>query len=166
VLSPKRIEVEFGDGLTWSSREPGLELRPLPDVPAPADSVAHRLIQAKDIARRLSVSMQTGNPSGRIQLRLLTRPIDRYNDKAAGLLDGVLFSFVYTNNPSILLVLEAWSEGAGVRTWRYAFARQSLGETTALLDGKPVWSVSSVGPPADAELFIRREMPAGPAEQD
>ena len=34
VLSPKPIEVEFPDGPTWTSRTPGLELRPLPNVGA------------------------------------------------------------------------------------------------------------------------------------
>ena len=103
---------------------------------------------------------------GRTQLRLLTRPIDRYEDPAAGLLDGMLFSFVVTNNPIVLLVLEAWSEGAGVRTWRYAFASQGDGEQTALLDGKPDWSASSVRPPADTNLHVTRDILADPAVQD
>jgi hypothetical protein len=165
VLSAKQIEVTFGDGQTWSSRKPGLELSPLPDAPAPADSAARRLIQAKDIARRHSTSTESPNSGGRRQLRLLARPIDRYSDPAAGLLDGVLFSFVYTNNPSVLLVLEAWSEDKGERGWRYAFVRQGYG-ATALLDGKTVWSLSSDRPPADTGLFITRQMPASPAEQD
>jgi hypothetical protein len=166
VLSAKQIEVTFGDGQTWSSRKPGLELSPLPDAPAPADSAARRLIQSKDIARRHSVSAENTNPRGRIQLRLLPKPIDRYSDPKVGLLDGVLFSFVYTNNPSVLLVLEAWSEDKGARGWRYAFVRQGYGEVTALLDGKPVWSLSSDRPPADTGLFITRQMPASPEEQD
>ena len=64
------------------------------------------------------------------------------------------------------LVLETWSEGAGVSTWRYALVRQGAGEYSALLDGKPVWSVPAAGPPADAGLFIVRQMSASPAEQD
>jgi hypothetical protein len=166
VLSPKRIDVEFPDGLTWSSREHGLELQSLPGAPAPADSAAQRLIQAKDITRRLSTSLEATNPRGRVQLRLLPRPIDRYNDPTAGLLDGLLFSFVYTNNPSVLVVLEAWSEGAGARAWRYAVVRQGGGEMTALFDGKPLASVSSDLPSVDSELFIINRIPASPEEQD
>ncbi len=166
VLSPKPIEVEFPDGPTWTSRTPGLELRPLPNAPAPTGSAAQRLAQAKAMARRFSASAKPLNQSGRTQFRLLTQPIARYSDQAAGLLDGVFFSFVYTNNPSVLLVLETWSEGAGVSTWRYALVRQGAGEYSALLDGKPVWSVPAAGPPADAGLFIVRQMSASPAEQD
>jgi hypothetical protein len=168
VLSSKQIEVNFGDGESWASRQAGLELRPFPGAPEPADSAALRLTQAKDIARRLSVSAQSPNPSGRVQFRLLPRPIDRYSGPTAALLDGILFGFVYTNNPEVLLVLEAWSEGEGKRTWRFAFARQGrdAGEATALLDGKPLWSVSATGPPADNELYFRWRMPASPEEQD
>ncbi len=168
VLSPRSIQVDFGDGRPWSSRDAGLEVRPIPDAPAPAESAAHRLAQAKEIARRFSASAQSPEPMGRTQLRLMPRPIDRYSDPMAGLLDGLLFSFVYTNNPSVLLVLEARSEGAGMRAWRFAFVRQGHDnrETSALLDGKPIWSVSTDGPPADTGLFVRRQSPASPEEQD
>ena len=110
-----------------------------PNAPAPAGSPAQRLTQARAIARRFSVSLQAPKP-GRIQQRLLTQPLDRYGDPEAGLLDGVLFAFVGATNPNVLLVLEAWSEDAGIRTWRYALARESNVEETALLDGKPVWN--------------------------
>lgn len=166
ALSPKQIEVEFDDGVTWSSQKDGLHLRPLSDTPAPVDAAAHRLIQAKDIARRLSASMQSANPSGRIELRLLSRPIDRYSDPKAGLLDGFLFSFVYGNTPSALLLLEACSEGANKQSWRCAMVRQGAAAATALLDGKPFWSVTSASPAADSGLFIGRLIPASAAEQE
>ena len=141
-------------------------MRALPSAPAPTDSAAQRLAQAKAIARRFSSSAQPLKPAGRMQFRLLTQPIDRYSDPEAGLLDGMLFSLVYTNNPSVLLVLEASSEGAGTRTWRFALVRQGAGEYSALLDGKPVWSVPNADPAVDTGLFIFRSVPANPAEQD
>jgi hypothetical protein len=167
VLSSKRVEVEFRDGLRWSSRAPrGVQPQSLADAPAPADSAAHRLTQAKALARRFSASELTPTPSGRIELRLLPRPIDQYSNPTVGLLDGVLFCFIYETNPVVLLVLEAWSDGSGTKAWRYALVRQGAGEATALLDGKPVWTVPSVRPPVDSELYMTRPMPADPADQD
>lgn len=159
VVSLKRVEVEFRDGLKWSSRLPGLETRPVPDAPAPADSAAHRLIEAKDIARQISVSAQVPAPRGRVQLRLLPRPIHRYSDPTAGLLDGVLFSFVNDNTPAVHLLLEAWTEGVGRSAWRYLFARQGAGEQIALFHGKRLWSVPGVRPPADTDLYMGRPLP-------
>src|SRR3954452_14074758 len=49
VLSSKSIEVEFGYGVKWSSRQAGLEIRPLIDAPAPAGSATLLLIQAREI---------------------------------------------------------------------------------------------------------------------
>jgi hypothetical protein len=168
VLSSKPIEVEFPDVPTWSSRKSGVVLRPIPDAPAPAESAAHRLIQAKDIARRFSASAEAPGPSGRVQLRLLPRPIARYSEPTAGLADGVLFNFVYAGGPTALLVLEAGSEGAGMRIWRFALVGQGYdhGEVSALFDGKPIWNASSDRRPEDAGLFIRRVIPASPEEQD
>jgi hypothetical protein len=117
------------------------------------------------MARRFSISLQ-GPDARRTQQRLLTQPLDRYSDPEAGLLDGVLFAFVGATNPNGLLILEAWSEGAGIRTWRYALARQSNFEEAALIDGKPVWSVPAVKTPANTELFMGRPMPADHVVQD
>jgi hypothetical protein len=166
ALSPKPIEVDFGDGPRWSSRPPGeLQPRTVPEAPAPAGSPAQRLTQARAIARRFSVSLQAPKP-GRIQQRLLPQPLDRYGDPEAGLLDGMLFAFVGATNPNVLLILEASSDDAGVRAWRYAFARLSNVEETALLDGKQVWNVPLISTPANAELYMGRSMRAEAAVQD
>ena len=79
----------------------------------------------------------------------------------------MLFDFVYATNPIVALVLEARSDGDEGRTWRYAFARQGTGAATALLDGKPVWSVPAVVAPVDSESYMTRPIaPAAPDEQD
>ena len=166
VLSSKSIEVEFGDGEKWSSRQSGLEFRPLIDAPAPADSATLRLMQAREIGRRLTVSALSRNGKNRTQFRFMPQPIARYSDPRGGLQDGMLFSFTYTNNPSVLMLLEAWSQGEEVRTWRYGFAHQTDGEATALRDGKSLWSELSAGTEPDTKLSIIRRMAADPAIQD
>ena len=83
VLSSKSIEVEFGDGVKWSSRQSGLEFRPLIDAPAPADSATLRLMQAREIGRRLTVSVLSRNGKNRTQFRFMPQPIARYSDPRA-----------------------------------------------------------------------------------
>jgi hypothetical protein len=165
ALSSRSIEVEFADGQRWTSRPPGLRPQSVPDAPTPADTAAQRLAQAKAITRRVSIGVET-NTIGRIQLRLLPTPIASYRDDEAGLLSGVLFEFVYSTNPVVVLALEARSGGSGDRAWHYAFARQGTGQATALLDGHPVWSVPAVVPPVDSDTYMTRPMPADPADQD
>jgi hypothetical protein len=167
-LSMKQIEVECPDGVTWTSRKNVLELRPLTGVPAPDESAARRLIQGKDIARRFSVSTEAPNLAGRRQFRLMPHPIDRYSDPGAGLLDGLFFNFAFTNNPSMLLVVEAIADGDKERTWRFAIVRQGrdLGVSTALFDGKPVWSAQPVQAPLKSDLFLRRPMPVRAADPE
>ena len=166
VLASKSIEVEFGDGVRWSSRQSGLKFRSLIDAPAPAESATLRLIQAREIGRRLAVSALSRDGKNRSQFRFMPQPIVRYSDPKGGIQDGMLFGFAYTNNPSVLMLLEAWSQGEEVRTWRYGFAHQTDGEVTALLDGKTLWSESSVGTEPDTKLSIIRRMAADPAIQD
>jgi hypothetical protein len=166
VLSSKRVEVDFGDGWRWSSRAPGPELRPIPDAPAPAASAAHRLAQAKDLARRFSAGAVRPIPFERMQFRLLTTPLHRYREPEAGLVEGVLFGLIYETSPAIALMVEAWKEGAGASVWRYALVRLGAGQRTVLLDGKSVWSVPFVPGTVDTELYMTRHLPAAPDDPD
>ena len=166
ALSPHRISVDFRDGLHWTSRKPGLELRTLPDAPMPADSTAQRLTQAKALARRFAAHVDTHRRAGTIQLRLLPRPVDRYEDPAEGLLDGVLFGFVNATNPIMLLGLEARADGPGAPAWRYGLARLGDGEATARLDDKDVWTVPFIDSAyANADLYMTRPFPEGAEER-
>jgi hypothetical protein len=165
ALSPRRVSVDFRDGLHWSSRKPGMELRRLPDAPAPADTPAQRLTQAKALARRFSAHVDTHRRAGTIQLRLLPRPADRYEDPDSKTLDGVLFGLVNATNPIVLMGLEARSDGPGPPAWHHGFARLGDGEATVLLDGKDVWSVPFIDSAyANAELYMTRPMPEGAEE--
>jgi hypothetical protein len=109
--------------------------------------------------------VDTHTDTGRIQLRLLPTPIDRRSDPEAGLIDGILFTFVYATSPVVLLGLEVWSDRAGVRTWRYGLVRQGTGEATANLDGKSVWTVPVLTSPIDSDLYVSRPISGCGAEE-
>ncbi len=84
-----------------------------------------------------------GDNSDREELRLLPRPLYRYDLKdsqAANptLQDGALFGFVMGTDPEVVLLLEAVSRD-GRSVWQYAFARATSGGLEAKLDGKVVW---------------------------
>jgi hypothetical protein len=70
----------------------------------------------KDLARGLEVKeTYQGDVS---VLRLLPHPIDRYEDRAAGIDDGAMFAFTYGTNPELVLLLECQGED-----WKFALAR-------------------------------------------
>ena len=157
-LTPGRIaaEVEGPEGWRWESSRPGLELRSVPGAPAPAESEAGRLGQMKQLARRFEAHEDGGPARGRLQLRLLPRPIHRYADPGARLQDGAIFAFAYGTNPDLLLVLESRREGDSAPAWHYASARLGGGATVLSLDGAEVDSVPAVEIPTRRETYMNR----------
>ena len=161
TTGPALVSTEFFDGLTWSSSEPGIELRAVPDAPRPADSPGARLAQAKAISRRLSAHAEHPRVPGGIELRLLPTPILRYADPDTGLLDGVMFAFVSTTNPETLVFIEAWDRGERSSAWRYGFARQGTSGVTVSDDRKVTWTIPYAPPPSNTATYMNRSLPKG-----
>jgi hypothetical protein len=162
-LSADRVSVRYHDGQTWTSRKPGLELRELTGAPVPGGTETLRMTQMKTLARRFAASEDAGAARGRIELRLMPRPFDRYSASAAGLLDGVLFGFATGTNPDIFLVIEAWAEarGGGPTRFLYGLARNGGGNFLVKLDGNEVWTQGTANPPAQLETYMNRRIAEG-----
>ncbi|MDR3636301.1 MAG: hypothetical protein P4L84_21035 [Isosphaeraceae bacterium] len=158
-LAAGRIEVEFRDDQRWTSTMPGVEMRPIAEAPAPAASESVRLSQMKALARRFSASEGAGGTQGRLQLRLMPRPLIRYSDGTLGIRDGALFAFAYGTNPDILLVIESQGPTDTTATWQFGLARLGGGEPIVALDGKEVWSQSGANPPARLATYMNRWVP-------
>jgi hypothetical protein len=102
------------DRVVWSPKVAGVEFKDMPEAPVPAETPAARLRQMKSIAERFQATM-TGwkeDDSDRQELRLLPRPVYRYDLKDARepsptLRDGALFAFVTGTDPEVVLMLEA-----------------------------------------------------------
>jgi hypothetical protein len=144
-LAPGLISAKGADW-DWDSTSPGIELRPIPDAPAPSDNPRLRLAQLKTLAARFT-GFEYEPARGRLQLRLLPRPIYRYDDAASGLQDGAIFSLSLGVNPDVLVLIESRkAPGAAEPTWQYGIGRMGGAEVSVSLDGKEVWKQGKAYP--------------------
>ncbi len=123
-LCEQSFEARCRDGGNWSwtPQRPGIEFTPADG--APAASRAFRLRQMRAIAEqfRAATHPNRDNQLDPHELRLLTTPVYRYTDKAAGIDDGALFAYCQGTNPELLIVVEARTAEDQAPAWRYAFA--------------------------------------------
>ena len=134
------------DRVIWSPQTAGVEFRDVPAAPRPAKTHAERLRQMKAIAERFKATMTgwQGDDTDREELRLLPRPLYRYDLKNAkepdpNLLDGALFAYVLGTDPEVVLVLEAIGTEKN-SAWQYAFVRATSGGLEVKLGDKVIWS--------------------------
>ncbi len=128
-LSPWALEMKNSRGLLWRPASTELTMAPLPEAPKPADTKRARLAQMRQLARRFA--SQADWRGEKVECRLLTQPIDRYDDAAAGIVDGAIFVFANGTNPEMGLVLECSEEH-----WSYGVFRLTAATLFAQLDGK------------------------------
>jgi hypothetical protein len=120
------------DKLKWRPKSAGIELKPFPDAPPPAKSAPRRVAQMKDLLGKLT-AYEVGKTGSRYELRLMARPLHRYQDPEAGLQDGAIFAFAYGTNPELLAVIEARGT-ADKSQWEVGFTRCGTAEPHVLLD--------------------------------
>lgn len=137
-----KMSAREGQRVIWHPANPGIEFRPVPDAPRPADTAAGRLWQMKKLSRLFGSTLLgwKEDNSDREALRLLATPLYRYKSKASDFLDGAVFAFVQGTDPETLLLLEAARVGDRYE-WQYGFARQTNGALDGRYRGKVVWTV-------------------------
>jgi hypothetical protein len=124
----------------WRADEPGVSFRAVPDAPEPATSAPSRLRQMQAIGRDFSAE-NVHEKSGKNELRLMPRPLYRYEPTDPSLVDGALFCLAHGTDPEVFLLLEDRKTKSGACEWRYALARFSDLALKARFKGKDVWSV-------------------------
>jgi hypothetical protein len=152
-LSIGRIAAERGQEVRWTARQPGLHLEQLADGPAPAEKPALRLAQMKKLQQRFTAYEREGL-GARIELRPLARPLHRYQDDAAGVLDGAVFAFANGTNPEVLCIIEAHPADEAGTHWQFALVQMTGAEVYAQLDGKEFWKHGEADPPAERDSYI------------
>ena len=119
------------DELKWKADGSGVRPIVLPDSPAPAASPRQRLAQMRNIVRRFEVKeIYRGNPNA---LRMMTQPVDRYEDRERGIVDGAAFLFAHGTNPEILVLLECDKQ-----SWQICVLRMSWAESFVEMDGREI----------------------------
>ncbi len=140
ALGPDRLFPVFRDSESkWLPRA-GVTLNPLPDSPKVEDSFARRSLQLRTIARDFS-ARSTDNEEQRWELRLLPKPLYRYDNPQGDVLDGALLAFVSDagTDPEIILILEARQED-GRTAWHYRAVRLSISDLYLDYKGQTVWT--------------------------
>jgi hypothetical protein len=137
----EKIVVRRNGKIVWRPEKAGVEYAPIPDAPAPKDSRSGRLRQIKLLAERFQSTMLgwKADTNDQEKLRLLPRPLYRYNPDSGPVVDGAVFAFVLGTDPESLLLIELVREESQLR-WVYAFARRTAGKLEGRLDGKVVWT--------------------------
>src|SRR5207248_417376 len=128
-LSPVGISARDRGIVEWDCRSAGVSFHAAPEVAPPAATRGGRLTQMRGLVRRFEAELKDrrgGEPVVR-KLRLLEQPIHRYESAKQGVSEGALFAFVEVTDPELLVMVEAFREGAASK-WRYALARMNNDE--------------------------------------
>jgi hypothetical protein len=152
-LSRERIAARQNGQVIWQPQQPGVAFADIPDAPALEAARPQRLRQMKSLAERFQATMLgwKADSTDREELRLLSRPLFRYDPKGGSVIDGAVFAFAMGTDPEALLLIEAVKDGEAAR-WQYAFARRTSGELEGRLDGAVVWKAPRYPPQYDPRL--------------
>lgn len=146
-LSLEPVSADRDGRAAWVVSTPGIEFKPIPGAPKPAETPTRRLAQMRALAKEFSATETTREeppkPSVQRDLRLLTQPIHRYASTDSEVLDGALFTFVLGTDTEIFLIIEARRTAEGYE-WQYAFARMNSIVFQALHRGREVWTTAEL----------------------
>ncbi|HEX5106764.1 MAG TPA: hypothetical protein VFV87_23250 [Pirellulaceae bacterium] len=135
-LSTSQNVQAIRDGrVQWSAGEPGIEWQTLADAPAPATTRSARLVQMRDLARRLTAKITAPEET---ELRLMPRPLYRYPEDTAGAMDGALLVFVLATDPELILLIEA--DDSDKPVYRTAIARFGNVSMSVAYGDRQIWS--------------------------
>ncbi len=139
ALGPLRLFPLLNDSTLQWLPGAGVPLLPLEGAPPPESTAARRTLQIRELARDFTAHT-VDDLSARWQLRLLSRPLYRYEMAGGDLIEGAIFAFVSDagTDPEVVLVLEAVNDGKK-ETWRYRTVRFSISSLFVQYKGKEVW---------------------------
>ncbi len=139
-LSEAVLVVDRQSPNRWTPRRAGVDLAPVPGAPEPAATPAPRGVQLRALARDFA-GRSRSEAGENWDLRLLPKPLYRYESTDPRVIDGAVFALVSNagTDPEIILLLEARKGPEGTR-WEYGAARFSDMSLWLTHRGKEVWS--------------------------
>jgi hypothetical protein len=143
AISRDRIVARKDGAVVWQPHELGVTFADIPDAEPPASTAGQRLRQMKSLAAEFQATLVgwKRDNSDREELRLLTRPLYRYETKGPPIIDGAVFAFAMGTDPEVLLLVEAVRQD-GIARWQYGFARRTSGELEGRHREKIVWTAT------------------------
>ena len=140
ALGPDRLFPNFRDSDSKWLPGAGVTLKPLPDSPKVEETAAKRMLQMRAISRDFTAN-STDNEKQRWELRLLPKPLYRYDKPQGDVIDGALMALVSDagTDPEIILILEARKEADGTK-WYYRTVRLSISDLYVNYKGERVWT--------------------------
>jgi hypothetical protein len=142
-LSLGKLTAERDGTAAWTPDRPGLQLKPITDAPAPADSAPIRLRQMRALAQEFT-ARQTDREGVDRDMRLLAQPIYRYENTKGDLIDGGLFVFVLGTDPEVFLVIEARRPPGGAPEWRFGATRMNSINLRVNHRGREIWNAAEI----------------------
>jgi hypothetical protein len=140
AIGPLRLYPRMKDSAHEWLPKAAVPLLPLHDAAPPEPAAARRARQMRDLAREFTA--HTVDDLGvRWQLRLLPRPLYRYEAPDSDLVEGAVFAFISDagTDPEIILVLESVKDGE-TAAWRYRAVRLSISSLYVQYKGKQIWT--------------------------
>lgn len=135
-LSTRPLVAEKRGERFWYPRTAGIEPKPIPEAPPPAQTRSLRLAQMRALAREFDGDGEEFNT--RRGIRLLTQPLHRQEKPLDDCLDGALFTFAMGTDPELILLIEARPTDDGPR-WHYSIGRFSGLHTDFRYKDQVVW---------------------------
>jgi hypothetical protein len=158
-LSKAPLVARTSSGPSWSPRQ-GIEFKPVPGAPRPADSADQRLRQMKELVEGFAVS-DDFRSNGWQALRPMPKPFARYGKPGTSTVDGGLFCFALGTDPEAFLMLEAHAGKDGTE-WQYAFAPQTMYALKASWKGTEAWTSPLRGSAGPNETFYNTVLRSNP----
>jgi len=142
-LATGKLVAERDGAAVWTPSRPGLEMKPIPGAPVPADSAAARLRQMRSLASEFT-GRQTTRERVERDMRLLAQPIYRYENTKGDLIDGGLFVFVLGTDPEAFLLIEAHQTKGGAAEWRFGATRMNSIDLRLTHHGREIWNAPEI----------------------
>jgi hypothetical protein len=131
----------------WRPSSAGLKFAAIPDAEPPAKTAAQRLRQMNSLARQFSAEFKREaryNEGGK--LRLLSRPLYRYEGTKEEVQDGALYALADGTSPQLNLLIESRETKTGFK-WQYALAPNNSVEYHVFHNDREVWTLPQLAPP-------------------
>lgn len=165
ALTP--LTVEKDDKIVWTPKEPGIVLKPFDESIEPSESKPQRLRQMRQFAQMFTADLEDYDRDN-YRLRLMPQPLYRYESTDPDVLDGALFSYTYTTDPDLLVVVEARKSDDRFR-WMFGLARMNVGEVKVKYRDREVFHAKRLEtyshPTGTYTIFQGLPLPTSPAEQ-